>query len=108
MSCTTLPPSLQAGVDYFALSFVRDAAVIYELKAFLAKEGGVALLLPLRLLGVQCCIGCAAPPLLCPTLVCPAPPAAHSRSPPRPPAPPAPPPRRRPVWHLGHRRAGQD
>lgn len=26
-------------MDYYALSFVRDAEVIYELKAFLAKEG---------------------------------------------------------------------
>jgi hypothetical protein len=26
-------------VDYYALSFVRDAAVIYELKNYLAKQG---------------------------------------------------------------------
>ena len=30
---------VEVGVDYFALSFVRDAEVIYELKEFLAKEG---------------------------------------------------------------------
>lgn len=28
-----------AGVDFFALSFVRDAGIIHELKAFLAAEG---------------------------------------------------------------------
>jgi hypothetical protein len=30
----------QVGVDFYALSFVRDAAVIYELKRFLAEQGG--------------------------------------------------------------------
>lgn len=30
---------VQVGVDYYALSFVRDAAVIYELKEWLAKQG---------------------------------------------------------------------
>ncbi|KAK9819720.1 hypothetical protein WJX72_001658 [[Myrmecia] bisecta] len=30
---------VDVGVDYYALSFVRDAKVIYELKQYLAKEG---------------------------------------------------------------------
>ncbi|PSC72575.1 plastidial pyruvate kinase 2-like [Micractinium conductrix] len=30
---------VEIGVDYYALSFVRDAAVIYELKEFLTKQG---------------------------------------------------------------------
>jgi pyruvate kinase len=30
---------IEAGVDYYALSFVRSADVIYELKAFLAAQG---------------------------------------------------------------------
>ncbi|KAL4858542.1 Plastidial pyruvate kinase 3 [Chlorella vulgaris] len=30
---------IEVGVDYYALSFVRDAAVIYELKNYLAKQG---------------------------------------------------------------------
>lgn len=34
----------QIGVDYYALSFVRDAEVIYELKSYLAQEGGWLLL----------------------------------------------------------------
>ena len=37
---TALPTCLQIGVDYYALSFVRDAEVIYELKSYLAQEGG--------------------------------------------------------------------
>jgi pyruvate kinase len=31
---------LEAGVDYYALSFVRDAQVLYDVKAWLAKNGG--------------------------------------------------------------------
>ena len=30
---------IDVGVDYYALSFVRSADVIYELKAYLAKQG---------------------------------------------------------------------
>ena len=30
---------VDVGVDYYALSFVRSADVIYELKAYLAKQG---------------------------------------------------------------------
>lgn len=30
---------VDVGVDYYALSFVRDARVIYELKNFLAQRG---------------------------------------------------------------------
>lgn len=30
---------IDVGVDYYALSFVRNADVIYELKRYLAKEG---------------------------------------------------------------------
>ncbi|PRW56390.1 plastidial pyruvate kinase 2-like isoform A [Chlorella sorokiniana] len=30
---------IEIGVDYYALSFVRDAEVIYELKSYLAQEG---------------------------------------------------------------------
>ena len=30
---------IDVGVDYYALSFVRNADVIYELKAYLAKQG---------------------------------------------------------------------
>lgn len=33
------PTAPQAGVDYFALSFVRDAGAVLELKAHLAEEG---------------------------------------------------------------------
>lgn len=35
-------PLPQVGVDFYALSFVRDAAVIYELKEYLAQQGEVA------------------------------------------------------------------
>lgn len=31
---------LEQGVDYFALSFVRTADIVYELKEWLAKQGG--------------------------------------------------------------------
>jgi len=34
---------IDVGVDYYALSFVRSADVIYELKAYLAKQGVSAL-----------------------------------------------------------------
>lgn len=34
-----MPALVQVGVDYYALSFVRDAGVIYELKQYLAAEG---------------------------------------------------------------------
>ena len=34
---------IDVGVDYYALSFVRSADVIYELKAYLAKQGMSAL-----------------------------------------------------------------
>ena len=30
---------IDVGVDYYALSFVRNADVIYELKRYLAKQG---------------------------------------------------------------------
>lgn len=35
-----LPLCTQVGVDYYALSFVRDADVIYEVKDWLAQQGG--------------------------------------------------------------------
>ena len=33
---------IDVGVDYYALSFVRNAEVIYELKRYLAKQGIVS------------------------------------------------------------------
>lgn len=37
---------IDVGVDYYALSFVRSADVIYELKAYLAKQGAAIGILP--------------------------------------------------------------